>query len=189
MQKHEIDKLNNNILNKFSSKYKCSKSFLTILKIYRDDLKVAYHHKMHRFVIAHVDKKTKLQRIVRIVEDKNGGFRQPDIRDIEHMRKHVMWDLLDKYPEPEDMWCAFDNAEEQRALMAKKKRQEWIQDFIKDRKREWDEAIEAFKSTGKSKNPYDKVNKKKPKRIQVDFSGFAKQGALLVPTSINDKGK
>ncbi|MDX1902087.1 MAG: hypothetical protein SFW66_08845 [Gammaproteobacteria bacterium] len=188
MKNSEIEKLNHNILKKFSNKRTCPKSFLTILKIYRDDLKVAYHHKMQRFVIAHVDKKTKLTRIIRVVEDQNGGFRDPDVRDIEHIRKHVMWDLLDSYPEPDDMWEAFDNAEERKKIMAAKKRQQWIQDFIKDRKTQWDEALEKFRSTGKSKDPYDKVNRLKDKKISVDFGGYAQRGALLVPTSINDKG-
>lgn len=187
MKNTEIQRLNNDVLKKFSTKKRPTKSFLTILKIFRSDLKVAFHHKMQKFVIAHVDKNTNLHRIIRVVENEDGSFREPDVRDIEYMRKHVMWDLLDKYPEPDEMWQAFDNEEEKRQINLKKKRQVWLQDYIKDRKKEWAEAVDKFYLTGKSKDPYDKVNRKKERKVSVDFGGYAKAGPLFVSTAINDK--
>lgn len=182
MELKDVHFQNNQFNKKITASVSCDKSFLSALKLFRDDLKVAFHKKLKRFMIAHVDKRTKLTRCLTIVEGDDGEFRQPDIRDINYLKKHIMWDLLDHYPDPEDMWQAFDNEEEKKKILAKKKRKEWIQNFIKDRKREWDEAVNKFYLTGKSKDPTDKCWKKQNKKI-YDM-GHIKQGALYVPITL-----
>lgn len=171
---------------------KPEKSFLDALKLYRDDLKLSFQKQIERYTICHVDKRNGLTRVVRIIEQEDGQFRLPDIRDINYCKEYVMFDVLDKYPDPADMYFWYKNLKEKKEKEAKKKRSDFIKDFIKDNKKRWQIAIEKAKS-GILHDPTAPENKIStpiysiPKKVKVENGYKQSANGLLIPTNYEDK--
>ena len=137
---------------------KVPKSFIKMLKLVRPGLNVAWNRYLERFMIAHIHEHTKQTRVVMIVDDEEGEFRMPDHRDIIKVQTEVDWDLIDRYPNPNDMYNHYMKAKADRVEKNWKKRRSFIRDFIRDDQKRWDAAIERMRQgdVGQHEAPKDK---------------------------------
>jgi len=179
MDKDEIVKQKLSVYKYTSTNQRVSKEFLRMLKVFRDDLKVAFNKKLKRFAIYHEDRITGLIRPVKVIETETGGYREPIPADIGWLQKNIHWDLLDKFKDPEEMWKHVDQADKKHEEKLVQDRKEDRRVMYEENKGLWDKAFDNFRS-GRLVDPY---NKYKPKAKPVHFipKGFNQEGSILLP--------
>lgn len=126
-------------------------------KSFTDDLKIItsghpYHtvtcvwnDEIERFMVVVCDNRTKLTRILKIIENENGTFKHPDQRDVLFLINHIEWDMLDKYPNPGKMWGEIYKRRDYQNMKKVEKRNEWRKWFNKENKKQWRQVIEDIK--------------------------------------------
>lgn len=123
---------------------KVDKTFLNALKLVRKGLKLGWDKKFERFFIAHTQEYTGLERVICYIEDEEGEFRMPDVRDLNYVQRKVAWDVIDKYPTPREMWAAWRDAKDTEKKKKLAKRRQFIRDFIRDNKQRVRKAMEEL---------------------------------------------
>jgi len=77
--------------------------------------------------------------------NEDGSFKQPDMRDILHLSNRIAWDLIDKYPNPQDLGDHILRNYEKEKVDNGLLRKEYLKWWNKEHKKEWRKAIELAK--------------------------------------------
>jgi hypothetical protein len=121
---------------------KAPKSFIRDLELIRPGLFPVWNEYLQRFQIFWRDRRTGLTRVIMTVENEDGTFRPLDIRTIIWLSQNVAWDLLDKYPSPQDMYSYLKEAKIKRKLSQEKLREDYRKWINKELRTLWRAAIE-----------------------------------------------
>ena len=117
-------------------------SFLKELHLVRNDIFPIWNKSTNRFEIWHKDRRTGLIRVVLIVQEENGDYRPLDNRTVLYLAERIAWDLLDKYPTPQDMGDYFINRDKSRMEKAQIERVEFLNKWNKENESRWKQALE-----------------------------------------------
>lgn len=170
-------------------KPKVSKTFMDALEHVRPGLRLAWMAPLERFIITHRHEHTAQFRLIKVVENTDGSFRLPDIRDINYLKQVVDWETIDKYPSMNDMAQFYKDMREKKKAKNLKNRQQWVKDFIRDNRRGIKEAVRRLWYDGVVSDPVERK-----KKIAVDYGknlqslGYSQTTTgIIIPTSYEDK--
>lgn len=118
------------------------KSFLNQLKLIHDGIKVVWNQVIQRFEIWFVDKRNGITRVMLTAEDDDGNPMPLDNRILAILATRVDWEMMDKYPDPNEMYRVYREKKEIRSRGKWAKIREQREDWIDRNKKRIKEAHE-----------------------------------------------
>lgn len=88
------------------------------------------------------DARTQKIKVVCTVENKDGTYRDCDMRTIIFLANNVAWDLIDQYPDTSDLYHYLKKNKETKKLKDQINHRDKIKQWNKDHRKEWKSAIE-----------------------------------------------
>ena len=123
-----------------------SKNLINAIRLFRDDVHLVWNNMIDRFVVIHVDKRTKHTRILLTVDDEmTGAYREPDMRILSELQK-IDFDMLDAYPNPDDLVGRLIKDHDLRIEKKKAYQEDYRKWWNRDMRTFWKKAIENAKS-------------------------------------------
>jgi hypothetical protein len=108
---------------------------------------------VERFQIKAKDNRTSREFILYQIETEDGHFRQPGHQDIICLMNEIAWDHLGMYPDVTALWTKIFKDNDIRKMKAKERAMEYKKWWNKEHRKEWRQAIEYFRSTGRTSRP------------------------------------
>ena len=122
------------------------KQFKRDLALIRSGLSVAWNRHLGRYQIFYTDHRTGSKRLVMTVEDAEGNFQSLDMRVIIRLQRDVVWEMVDKYPTPEDLADFFLQMQREEKTKPQILRREFMKWWNKDHRSDWKKLFEEFRS-------------------------------------------
>ena len=97
---------------------------------------------MERFQVFHKDSRSGITRLIMTVETDDGEYMPLSTHTVNYLKTFVAWDLLDKYPRPEDLADYFCKKEETKKLKNEEYRTEFRKWWNKEHRTEWRAVLE-----------------------------------------------